>query len=46
MISAFIYAPSSNLASLTPDEREFFEENRWQKLTRRLKEEPLIPIGS
>ena len=23
----------------------FYEENRWQKFTRRLKEEPLIPIG-
>ncbi len=26
--------------------RDFYEENRWQKLGRRLKEEPLIPIGS
>jgi hypothetical protein len=25
--------------------REFYEENRWQKLTRRLKEEPLVPLG-
>ncbi|KAF5878887.1 putative hypoxia induced family protein [Botrytis fragariae] len=24
---------------------DFYEENRWQKLTRRLKEEPLIPLG-
>ncbi|KAF6234805.1 hypothetical protein HO173_007025 [Letharia columbiana] len=24
---------------------DFFEENRWQKFTRRLKEEPLIPFG-
>lgn len=46
MISVFIHVPSFILASLTPDEREFFEENRWQKLTRRLREEPLIPIGS
>lgn len=46
MISVFIHAPSFILASLTPDKREFFDENRWQKLIRRLKEEPLIPIGS
>jgi Hypoxia induced protein conserved region len=25
--------------------RDFYEENRWQKLSRRLKEEPLIPLG-
>jgi hypothetical protein len=25
---------------------EFYEENRLQKLTRRLKEEPLIPFGT
>lgn len=24
---------------------EFYEENRWQKFSRRLKEEPLIPFG-
>ncbi|KAF8856009.1 hypothetical protein BDZ45DRAFT_804509 [Acephala macrosclerotiorum] len=24
---------------------EFYEENRWQKFSRRLKEEPLIPLG-
>ncbi|KAF2140893.1 uncharacterized protein K452DRAFT_251677 [Aplosporella prunicola CBS 121167] len=24
---------------------DFYSENRWQKLTRRLKEEPLIPLG-
>ncbi|EEQ88023.1 Respiratory supercomplex factor 1, mitochondrial [Blastomyces dermatitidis] len=24
---------------------EFFQETKWQKVTRRLKEEPLIPIG-
>ena len=24
---------------------EFYEENRWQKLTRRIKEEPLVPFG-
>lgn len=26
--------------------RDFYEENRWQKLTRRIKEEPLIPFGT
>ncbi|KAL8732099.1 MAG: hypothetical protein Q9181_004077 [Wetmoreana brouardii] len=25
--------------------RDFYEESRWQKFTRKLKEEPLIPIG-
>jgi DNA anti-recombination protein RmuC len=25
--------------------REFYEENRWQKFSRRLTEEPLIPLG-
>lgn len=25
--------------------RDFYDENRWQKFTRRLKEEPLIPLG-
>ncbi|TVY12597.1 Mitochondrial respiratory supercomplex factor 1 [Lachnellula arida] len=29
---------------LVPDS-DFYEENRWQKLSRRLKEEPLIPLG-
>ncbi|KAG4422643.1 Respiratory supercomplex factor 1, mitochondrial [Cadophora malorum] len=24
---------------------DFYEENRWQKFSRRLKEEPLIPLG-
>lgn len=24
---------------------DFYSENRWQKLTRRLREEPLIPLG-
>ncbi|RDL31178.1 putative Altered inheritance of mitochondria protein 31, mitochondrial [Venustampulla echinocandica] len=24
---------------------DFYEENRWQKLSRRLKEEPLVPLG-
>ena len=27
------------------DSPDFFEENRWGKFTRRLKEEPLIPLG-
>ncbi|KAI9825869.1 MAG: Respiratory supercomplex factor 1, mitochondrial [Thelocarpon impressellum] len=27
------------------DNSEFYEENRWQKFSRRLKEEPLIPLG-
>ncbi len=27
------------------DNTEFYEEARWQKLQRRLKEEPLIPLG-
>ncbi|KAM3069150.1 Respiratory supercomplex factor 1, mitochondrial [Clarireedia jacksonii] len=26
-------------------DNEFYEENRWQKFSRRLKEEPLIPLG-
>ena len=25
--------------------RDFYNENRWQKITRRLREEPLIPLG-
>ena len=25
--------------------RDFYNENRWQKFSRRLKEEPLIPLG-
>jgi len=25
--------------------RDFYDENRWQKFSRRLKEEPLIPLG-
>jgi hypothetical protein len=24
---------------------EYYEENGWQKFSRRLKEEPLIPLG-
>lgn len=27
------------------DNNEFYEESRWQKLRRRLIEEPLIPLG-
>ena len=30
---------------LIKDDSDFYEENRFQKLTRRLKEEPLIPFG-
>jgi len=30
---------------LTTSHSEFYEENRFQKFTRRLKEEPLIPLG-
>jgi len=33
------------LPSSFDDDNEFYEENRLQKLTRRLKEEPLIPLG-
>ncbi|KAI9656236.1 MAG: Respiratory supercomplex factor 1, mitochondrial [Bathelium mastoideum] len=33
------------LPSSFDSDPEFFEENRWQKLGRRLKEEPLIPLG-
>ncbi|KIX00433.1 uncharacterized protein Z518_10572 [Rhinocladiella mackenziei CBS 650.93] len=33
----------SNLPSSM--DQEFFEENRWQKLWRKLRQEPLIPIG-
>ncbi|KAI9838729.1 MAG: Respiratory supercomplex factor 1, mitochondrial [Sclerophora amabilis] len=25
--------------------KDFYEENRWQKFSRRLKEEPLVPLG-
>lgn len=25
---------------------DFFNENRWEKFTRRIKEEPLVPFGS
>lgn len=27
------------------NDTEFYEESRWQKLRRRLLEEPLIPLG-
>ncbi|KAI9807876.1 MAG: hypothetical protein M1825_005182 [Sarcosagium campestre] len=27
------------------DDPDFYEENRWQKFSRRLKEEPLVPLG-
>ena len=33
------------LPSSFDGDRDFYEESRWQKFTRRLKEEPLIPIG-
>ncbi|KAH8594692.1 putative altered inheritance of mitochondria protein 31, mitochondrial, partial [Bisporella sp. PMI_857] len=36
---------SSPLPSSFDGDTEFYEENRWQKLTRRIREEPLIPIG-
>ena len=36
----------SNHAKRISSSRGFYEENRWQKFTRRLKEEPLIPIGT
>ncbi|KAL9095894.1 MAG: hypothetical protein Q9165_001891 [Trypethelium subeluteriae] len=35
-------APLPSSFDSNPD---FYEENRWQKLSRRLKEEPLIPLG-
>lgn len=28
-----------------PSNREFYEESRWEKLFRKIKEEPLIPLG-
>ncbi|RDW82514.1 hypothetical protein BP6252_03626 [Coleophoma cylindrospora] len=36
---------STPLPSSFDGDSDFYEENRWQKLTRRLKEEPLIPLG-
>ncbi|MCJ1243802.1 Respiratory supercomplex factor 1, mitochondrial [Trapelia coarctata] len=33
------------LPSSFDENTEFYEENRWQKFSRRLKEEPLIPLG-
>ncbi|KAH8646536.1 hypoxia induced protein conserved region-domain-containing protein [Tricladium varicosporioides] len=36
---------NSPLPSSFDGNSEFYEENRWQKLSRRLKEEPLIPLG-
>jgi len=33
------------LPSSFDNNNDFYEENRWEKLSRRLKEEPLIPIG-
>jgi len=36
---------SAPLPSSFDGNYDFYEENRWQKFTRRLKEEPLIPLG-
>ncbi|KAI9770351.1 MAG: Respiratory supercomplex factor 1, mitochondrial [Geoglossum umbratile] len=36
---------SGPLPSSFDGNEDFYEENRWQKLSRRLKEEPLIPLG-
>ncbi|KAL0637569.1 Respiratory supercomplex factor 1, mitochondrial [Maublancomyces gigas] len=36
---------SRPLPSSFDDNLDFFEENRWTKFSRRLKEEPLIPLG-
>ncbi|KAL8699314.1 MAG: hypothetical protein Q9201_006073 [Fulgogasparrea decipioides] len=36
---------SKELPSSFDGNKDFYEESRWQKFTRRLKEEPLIPIG-
>ncbi|KAI9743550.1 MAG: Respiratory supercomplex factor 1, mitochondrial [Claussenomyces sp. TS43310] len=36
---------SNPLPSSFDNDKEFYEENALQKLTRRLKEEPLIPLG-
>ncbi|KAI9712160.1 MAG: Respiratory supercomplex factor 1, mitochondrial [Candelaria pacifica] len=33
------------LPSSFDNDRDFYEENRWQKFSRRLREEPLIPLG-
>ncbi|KZF26238.1 hypothetical protein L228DRAFT_235336 [Xylona heveae TC161] len=35
----------SGLPSSFDDNADFYEENRWQKLFRKLKEEPLVPFG-
>lgn len=37
--------PSSDSIPSSFDDTEFFEENRAQKLWRKLKQEPLIPLG-
>ncbi|KAK0101269.1 Respiratory supercomplex factor 1, mitochondrial [Cadophora gregata] len=36
---------STPLPSSFDGNSDFYEENRWQKFSRRLKEEPLIPLG-
>ncbi|KAI9879720.1 MAG: Respiratory supercomplex factor 1, mitochondrial [Pleopsidium flavum] len=36
---------SAPLPSSFDGNTDFYEENRWQKFSRRLKEEPLIPLG-
>merc|ERR1712000_627595 len=43
-----IYNPTMSgtpLPSSFDGNADFYEENRWQKFSRRLKEEPLIPLG-
>ncbi|KAF2654644.1 hypothetical protein K491DRAFT_679461 [Lophiostoma macrostomum CBS 122681] len=36
---------SAPLPSSFDENADFYNENRWSKITRRLKEEPLIPLG-
>ncbi|EEH18054.1 hypothetical protein PABG_00617 [Paracoccidioides brasiliensis Pb03] len=36
---------NTSLPSSFDSHPEFFQETKWQKFTRRIKEEPLIPIG-
>ncbi|KAH0537173.1 Respiratory supercomplex factor 1, mitochondrial [Glutinoglossum americanum] len=36
---------SGPLPSSFDGNEDFYQENRWQKLSRRLKEEPLVPLG-
>ncbi|TVY35015.1 Respiratory supercomplex factor 1, mitochondrial, partial [Lachnellula subtilissima] len=37
--------PNTPLPSSFDGNTDFYEENRWQKLSRRITEEPLIPFG-